>query len=158
MTKCNSGGENQKELMTSFEVGVYDKEELYPFLSQWWSLYYNNDVLPKDCVPKHGAVILSKDKPVALCLLYVSDTKICNLNFCMVDPSVGAGRKVFFLRHVVDAGIKEAQRIVGDDVIIWSLTDHAVVGRVYQEKGFECLGEGDCFSYSAKSKDIEFLK
>lgn len=157
MTKYNHADDTyQKEVVATFEVGNLDKEKHFENLNKWWNLYYNGEI-PESFVPKHGSVIYFRGKLVASCFLYINDTKLCHLDFCMVDPEMGAGRRVFFLRHVIEAGIKKAKEIVGDDVTIWSLTDHAVVGRVYQEKGFHLLGEGDCFAYTSNEKNKQFL-
>lgn len=157
MTKYNhEDGTYQKELVVQIEVGDLDKEKHYETLTKWWDIYYNGEI-PENFVPKHGSVIYFRGKLVAACFLYINDTKLCHLDFCMVDPEMGAGRRVFLLREIVKAGVEKAKKLVGDDVTIWSLTDHAVVGRVYQEKGFHLLGEGDCFAYSENKKSIEFL-
>lgn len=158
MTKYNEDGTYQKEIVVDYSVIDFDKEIHYPIVKEWWNTYYYSDAPPENCIPKYGVVAVFKGEPVATCFLYINDTKLCHMDFCMVNPAMGSGRRVFFLRHIVEAGIKKAKEILGDDAIIWSLTDHAVVGRVYQEKGFECLGEGDCFAYTERKKDIEFLK
>lgn len=158
MTKMNEDGTYQKELVSEYEIKPFDKEKHLDFVKSWWSLYYHGDHFPEKCVPNNGSVVYFKGKPVASCFIYVNETKFVHIGFAIVDPKLGAGRKCFFLRHVVEAAIGKCKELVGDDCLIWSLTDHAVVGRVYQEKGFECLGEGDLFAYCENAKDIEFLK
>ena len=158
MTKCNEDGTYQKELVTKFDVIDFVKEDHLEIMNGWWGGYYFEEAIPEQYIPKHGCVILYKGKPVASCFLFINDTKLCHMDFCIVDPDLGAGRRVFFLQHVIDAGIAKAKKILGEDVVIWSLTDHAVVGRSYTKKGFECLGEGDCFAYTENKDNIEFLK
>lgn len=158
MTKYNENGTYQKEVSVDYQVIDFDKESHYVFIKEWWCKYYYADPPPESCVPRHGVIALFKGKPVASAFLYINETKLCHLDFCMVDPNMGAGRRVFFLRHIVDAGIKKAKQILGDEAVIWSLTDHAVVGRIYQEKGFKCLGEGDCFAYTESATNVKFLE
>ena len=157
MTKFNAeDGTYQKELVVEVTLGDLIPDEHHETLCKWWDIYYNGKI-PRDFVPKHGSVAYFKGKLAAACFLFINDTKLCHLDFCMVDPEIGAGRRVYLLRKVVEAGLAKAREIVGEDVTVWSLTDHAVVGRVYQEQGFELLGEGDCYAYTKDEKKREFL-
>ncbi len=140
------------------EAVVFDKAKHLPIIKGWWDLYEKSGQLPETCVPKNGVVILRNERPVASCFLYINDSRMCHMDFCIVDPDIGAGKRVAFLRTVIEEGIKRAKFLIGDDVVIWSLTDHAVVARVYQEKGFKSLGEGDCFAYASDETDIKFLQ
>jgi hypothetical protein len=140
----------------NLDVIDFDRDLHYPIINSWWGIYYQGPV-PLEFVPKYGAAIAYRGKLAATCFLYINDTKLCHLDICMVDPSIGAGRRIYVLRALVDAGIAKAKEIVGEDCTIWSVTDHSVVGRVYQEKGLKCLGEADVYALSTNKNNIEFL-
>lgn len=158
MTVMAPGGTYPREEVTDSQIEDFDKAVHCDLVRKWWAGYYHGDVFPEQFIPENGVIIIYKAAPVASCFIYINETKFCHIGFCMADPALGAGRKVYFLRQAVSGAIQKAKRIVGEDALIWSLTDHAVVGRVYQEQGFECLGEGDLFAYCENSKDIEFLR
>ena len=142
----------------NLEAVDFDKTKHYSVIKEWWSRYGKSGEIPEACVPKHGVMILSSGKPMASCFLYINDTKLCHLDFCIVNPDLGAGKRVEFLRIIIAEGIYKAKAILGDDAMIWSLTDHSVVARIYNEIGFRCLGEGDCFVFAADNSNIKFLQ
>lgn len=141
-----------------FAIEPFVKDKHYEFIKNWWALYYYGDIFPEKCVPNNGIVVTHGGKPVASCFIYVNESKFCHIGFSMVDPDHKAGKRIFFLRECIEATLNRAKELVGEDAVIWSLTDHAVVARVYREKGIHCLGEGDLFAYAKDVADIEFLK
>jgi hypothetical protein len=149
--------EKKMEDVYDFSIDPFVKAEHYDVVKSWWSLYYGGDIFPEKCVPDNGVVVCHAGKPVASCFIYANESKFCHIGFSMVDPAHKAGKRIFFLRKCIEATLERAKELVGEDAVIWSLTDHAVVARVYREKGIHCLGEGDLFAYAKNTDDLEFL-
>lgn len=150
--------EKKMDDLYDYSVEPFVKSTHYEHIKKWWALYYYGDIFPEKCVPDNGIVVSHKGKPVASCFIYKNESKFCHIGFSMVDPDYKAGKRIFFLRKCIEETLERAKQLVGEDAVIWSLTDHAVVARVYREKGIDCLGEGDLFAYAANPEDIEFLK
>lgn len=148
----------QKDSAKKYEVIDLDADAHYPVINEWWGKYYEGDSIPRKCVPKYGCVVIFKGKPVASCFLYINDSAMCHMDFCIADPELGAGNRCFFLRAIIDAGKKKAKEVIGEDAIIWTLTDNAVVSRMYRERGFKCMGEGDCFVFTEdETEDVMYF-
>lgn len=148
----------QRAEITICDVVDFDKEAHYQFVADWWSFYYDGDSIPKECLPDSGAVVIYKDKPVAMAFLYKTNAKIAQIHFSIADPKMGAGRRVFFLRKAVAGCIEKAKDFLQGEGFIWTCTDHASVGRVYAENGMECPGEADVYYLGVGTTDAEFLK
>lgn len=158
MSKMNENGEYQRELVIVCDAIPFNKEKHYDVISKWWGLYYNGDPMPKECLPDTGCVIVHKKEPVAAAFIYKTNSSIVQIHFSMVDPALGAGHRIFFLRKVVEETIAMAKEIIGEKGIIWTCTDHAVVSRVYQENGLLCVGECDTFLMPFGDLSTEFMK
>lgn len=140
------------------EVLSFDKTKHFDDINNWWSLYFDGDSFPIDCVPENGVVVSHKNKIVASCFIYVNETKLAHMAFAIADYNLGPGRRCFFVKKAIEASIQKTKEIVGEDVVIYSLTDHAVVGRMYVESGFTCIGEGDMYMYSSDKNKIDFIR
>lgn len=140
------------------EIVPYDAAVHFEFISKWWELYYGKIDMPVDCVPPTGAVAMWKGKPVAAAFIYQTNAKMAMIHLPVVDPELGAGRRVFFLRSVIDGAIEMAKAWLDGKGFIWCCTDHSVVARVYRERGMTCPGESDIFFLPVGSQSSEFLK
>jgi hypothetical protein len=90
--------------------------------------------------------------------LYLTNASMVIMSFAMVDPAMGAGRRVNYLRAVVDAGLEAAREYLSHEGFVWCCTDNAVVGRIYAEAGMVCPGEADVYFYPVGNQCSEFLK
>ena len=144
--------------ITVTEVVPFNKADHYETIRKWWEFYYDGDLLPAVCLPDSGAVVMFRGKPAAVSFLYKTNAKIAQIHFTMANPDLGPGRRVFFLDKVVAAVIEMAKEFLDGQGFIWTVTDHATVGRVYQRAGLTCVGEADAFFLPAGDEDCEFLK
>lgn len=127
------------------EIIPYNREEHYPLVSKWWAAYYAGFEFPAACLPDTGVVVTFKGKPVGAAFIYQTNAKMAMIHYPVVDPELGAGRRVFFLRSVVDGAIDAARAWLDGQGFIFCCTDHAVVARVYNERGMACSGELDLY-------------
>lgn len=140
------------------EIIPYNKAEHLHLIQKWWAEYYDGFSFADECLPETGVVVAYKGKPVAAAFIYQTNAKMAMIHYPVVDPSLGAGNRVFFLRTVVDGAIEAAKVWLGGEGFIFSITDHSVVGRTYQQRGMECSGEADLYFYPVGQQSAEMLK
>lgn len=137
----------------------YNKEAHYEIVRQWWGLYYEGEEFPSECLPNMGAVALLKGVPAAVAFIYSSpDVKMAHIHFPMVDPELGAGRRIESLKAAISGAIEMAKKFLDGQGFIWCCTDHAVVARVYGQSGMTCAGEADVFYMPVGKQNCDFLK
>jgi hypothetical protein len=140
------------------KVIPYSVDEHYETVSQWWATYHDGEGFPKDCLPDSGAIVLRGDKPVAVTFFYKTNSKMVWLHFAMADPSLGAGRRVDFVRMAIAGAIEMAKDHLQGEGHIWCCTDNAVVARLYAENGMTCPGEADIYFLPVGNQSQDFMK
>lgn len=136
----------------------YDADAHYELVREWWAHYYDGDPFPKACLPDTGSMVLHKGKPAGVAFIYQPNAKMAHIHFAMVDPSIGAGRRIKILREAVASAIEMAKEFLQGEGFIWCCTDNAVVARVYSENNMVCSGEADVFYLQVGKQNEEFLK
>lgn len=140
------------------EIIPYHPESHLETVRGWWSGYYPGEDFPGICLPDSGCIALYHGKPAAIAFLYKCNAKMTQIQFPVVDPALGAGRRINLLKAAIAGAMEMAKEHLGGEGFIWCCTDHAVVGRIYAENKMICAGEADVYFLPLGSQPHEFLK
>lgn len=135
----------------------FNKEIHLPVIQEWWHLYYGEITFPEDCVPETGAAVSYRGKLAGAAFIYLTNSSLIHIQYPVVDPGLGAGRRVNLLRTVISAAIDKCRTLLGGKGIIWACTDHSVVARIYSEHNMLCPGEADVFFMPLGGEPVKFL-
>jgi hypothetical protein len=102
---------------------------------------------------------MHKGQPAAAAFVYKAmGAKMAHIHWAIVDPALGAGRRVGLLSSAIEGAIDLAKEYLAGEGFIWCCTDSAVVARMYNKAGMHCAGEADVFFMPIGAQSFEFLK
>lgn len=142
------------------DIVPFDKERHLPVIETWWRSYFPNERLPLACIPPTGVVAMHRSRPGASCFVYTTNAAFAVLALAVADPGVPPSRRIEVLRTAIAGAIALARELVGDDGVVWSCTDNAIVARLYRDLGMHCPGgtSADVFYLAPPTLNTGFLE
>ena len=144
--------------MSNLNAKPFDREAHLEYIVKWWEFYYEGEVFPEYCIPKHGVCVLHEGRPVGTIFLYVNDSKLAHLAFPVIDPEVQVREKREILDELVQKGKEYAVELLGQPAVIFGITHNKSVGNSMKKVGFVDNGPMKTFACSVGGGYVEFLQ
>lgn len=81
---------------------MFDVNKHYETVCSWWK-QHKWDVVPTGLLPKHGIVIYDGDTPAAAGWVYSTDSKICWIEWIVVNPTLKRNIRGAAIEELIEA-------------------------------------------------------
>lgn len=118
-------------MTAALRLEPYRREEHYRLLQEWWRAR-GDECLPADVLPETGSVAVSSRGPIAICSIWLTNSRMAHLAFPIAAPDIPLLEAYRAVEMVIQGSV-EIAREAGYRAI-WATAENRGVDRILTKR------------------------